>query len=140
MSAGYSGTPLPKKLGLKDGQRVVFVGLPESLSHLAESSDFATRKVMSAAGKAFPANLHVIHVFTRDAALLDEMLDLGRKSIVSNGMIWVSWPQKSAKVPTDVTEDVIRAMALQKGLVDVKICAVDETWSGLKLVIPNALR
>jgi len=140
MSAGYSGTPLPKKLGLKDGQRVVFVGLPESLSHLAESSDFATCKVMSAAGKAFPANLHVIHVFTRDAALLDEMLNLGRKSIVSNGMIWVSWPKKIAKVPTDVTEDVIRAGALQKGLVDVKVCAVDETWSGLKLVIPNALR
>jgi hypothetical protein len=140
MGAGYSGTPLPKKLGLKDGQRVVFVGLPEQLSHLAESADFTSSKVLSAASKAFPANLDVVHVFTRDAALLDRMLDLGRKSIVPNGMIWVSWPKKSAKVPTDITEGVIRAMALQKGLVDVKVCAVDEIWSGLKLVIPKALR
>lgn len=140
MSSGYSGTPLPKKLGLKDGQKVAFVGLPEHLSWLAESAAFEDCHVVSQQAGALPDGLDLIHVFTREALLLETALNDLRARIAANGMIWVSWPKKSAKVPTDVSEDAIRAMALAKGLVDVKVCAVDETWSGLKLVIPKALR
>jgi hypothetical protein len=81
------------------------------------------------------ANMDFVHVFTREAADLAVRLEHYRDRIAPNGMIWVSWPKKAAKVPTDVTEDVIREIALPLGLVDIKVCAVDETWSGLKLVI-----
>jgi hypothetical protein len=140
MSAGYSGTPLPKKLGLQDGQKAAFIGLPESLSWLADSAAFGERAVRPALTKDLPAQLDVAHLFTVQADGLDQALEFLRGRIVRNGMIWISWPKKSAKVPTDVTEDVIRAAALAQGLVDVKVCAVDEIWSGLKLVIPKVLR
>jgi len=140
MSAGYSGTPLPKKLGLKDGQKAAFIGLPENLLWLADSAVFEERAVKPSLTEDLPAPLDVIHLFTVQSNGLDHALEFLRGRIMRNGMIWISWPKKSSKVPTDMTEDVIRAAALAQGLVDVKVCAVDETWSGLKLVVPKALR
>ncbi len=119
---------------------MAFIGLPEPLSWLAESAAFKDCRVVPRPSGALPDGLDLIHVFAREASLLDAALDALRTRIAPNGMIWVSWPKKSAKVPTDVTEDTIRAMALAKDLVDVKVCAVDEIWSGLKLVIPKSLR
>ncbi len=138
---GYSGTPLPKKLGLKAGQAVAFVGLPEALSVLARCEPFAEVDQVQAADELGPSEPHdLIHAFYTRAHDLELALNCLRAAIKPNGMIWISWPKKAARVPTDVTEDVIRTMALERGLVDVKVCAVDEVWSGLKLVIPVALR
>ncbi len=133
--AGYSGTPLPKKLGLQDGQVAGFVGLPESLEHLLASRAFASVEkvgdLSDFSGKAYD----YIHLFTKSGATVDAAISRLRSSIRPDGMIWMSWPKKASKVPTDVTEDVIRDRALQDVLVDVKVCSVDEVWSGLKLVI-----
>ena len=132
--AGYSGTPLARKLGLKAGQAVAFVALPDSLSHLHDAAEY--RRIELAPGwRALPEGARdVIHMFTTNAADL-QALPLLRDMITPDGMIWISWPKKASKVPTDVTEDVIRAAALADMLVDVKVCAVDDIWSGLKLVI-----
>lgn len=139
--AGYSGTPLAQKLGLKDGQRALFIDLPPSLAELATSRAFAesSQVTIDQLGDAAPG-YDVIHIFTSARAVLE---DLGQRLldlIARNGMIWVSWPKKAAKVATDITEDVIRTVLLPIGLVDVKVCAVDQTWSGLKLVIRKELR
>ena len=137
--AGYSGTPLAKKLGLKDGQSVGFVSLPETLSWLAEERAFMNvERVDQAADLA--DGFDVVHQFTDRAEVVDRSLSVLPEKIKRDGMIWVSWPKKASKVPTDVTEDVIRDRALQDILVDVKVCAVDEFWSGLKLVIRKELR
>jgi hypothetical protein len=133
--AGYSGTPLARKLGLKDGQAVAFVGLPDSLHDLTEAALFR-RLETTPDWRALPEGARdVIHLFTRDAATVVEALPILRDLIQPAGMIWVSWPKKASKVPTDITEDVIRNRALADVLVDVKVCAVDEIWSGLKLVV-----
>ena len=139
--AGYSGTPLAQKLGLKDGQRVLFVDLPASLDSLAASRDFTEVRLASAfeigeAGHGYD----VIHIFATLRAVLEDLVVRLKAMIVVNGMIWVSWPKKAAKVATDFTEDVVREIALPLGLVDVKVCAVDEVWSGLKLMIRRELR
>jgi len=137
----YSGTPLAQKLGLKDGQRVLFIDLPSSLAELATARAFAesSRVTLDQLGDAAPG-YDVIHIFTSARAVLEtlgqRLLDL----IARTGMIWVSWPKKAAKLATDITEDVIRTVLLPIGLVDVKVCAVDQTWSGLKLVIRKELR
>lgn len=133
--AGYSGTPLAKKLGLKDGQAVAFVALPESLEALKDARLY--RRIETAADwRALPEGARdVIHFFTKSAAEVDQSLPVLRDLIAPEGMIWVSWPKKASKVATDVTEDVIRDRALKDVLVDVKVCAVDEVWSGLKLVV-----
>jgi hypothetical protein len=128
--AGYSGTPLAKKLGIKAGARVHVVGAPADYLQLLEPLPEDVTFVRSLRGK-----VDLIHVFTTEADDLAERLADYRERIVEDGVIWVSWPKKAAKVPTDVTEDVIRERALPLGLVDVKVCAVDATWSGLKLVI-----
>lgn len=134
--AGYSGTPLPRKLGLKDGQLAAFVGLPEALVELAGAAAFAgVERRDGWTGFSAPARLDVIHAFTTRRADLEGGLPGRMAALRPAGMIWVSWPKKAAKVETDVTEDVVRAVALPLGLVDVKVCAVDATWSGLKLVI-----
>jgi hypothetical protein len=138
MTAGYSGTPLPRKLGLKDGQRVAFVGMPEGLS-LDRACGFA-EVALTGDWREVGEGVDVVHLFTTEAAVLAEAMPVLRHRIAADGMIWVSWPKKAAKVPTDVTEDVIRDIALAGDLVDVKVCAVDEVWSGLKLVIRKALR
>ncbi len=138
--AGYSGTPLPRKLGLKDGQRVAFVGLPGGLAALASAGGFASVEKVSD-WRDVPVIPHdLIHLFTTSAATVDAALPVLRDCIASDGMIWVSWPKKASKVPTDVTEDVIRNRALADVLVDVKVCAVDDVWSGLKLVIRKEQR
>jgi len=126
--AGYSGTPLVKKLGIKEGQRVVFVNQPRHFQSLLEDLPVLGRFD----GKH---RSDYIHLFVRNRADLDAYLPKAKHGIVPHGMIWVSWPKKSSGIETDVTEDTIRTAALKIGLVDVKVCAIDDTWSGLKLVI-----
>jgi hypothetical protein len=133
--AGYSGTPLAKKLGIKDGGAVFAPGAP---AHYPQLLDPLPDGVRFLARMSRAADL--VHLFTRQRADLEKKLDALLKLAKPEIMIWVSWPKKAAKVPTDITEDVIRAVALPRGLVDVKVCAVDEIWSGLKLVIRKELR
>lgn len=128
--AGYSGTPLARKLGIKPGLRAHVVNAPENYQELLGPLPEDVTFVPTLRGK-----IDFIHAFVTAADDLAAKLATYRKRIVDNGVIWVSWPKKAAKVPTDVTEDVVRELALPLGLVDVKVCAVDETWSGLKLVI-----
>ncbi len=137
---GYSGTPLARKLGLKDGQSVAFVGLPNNLACLHDAAAFR-RIELAPDWRALPEGARdVIHMFTTSAAEVDLALPVLRDMIEADGMIWVSWPKKASKVATDVTEDVIRSRALADVLVDVKVCAVDAVWSGLKLVVRRELR
>jgi hypothetical protein len=136
---GYSGTPLPRKLGLKPGQAVAFVNLPGELAALAEAEPFAAVARVHG-GEALPLGLDLIHAFYLGAADFKADLPVLKAAIKQNGVIWISWPKKAARIPTDLTEDVIRNAALAGGLVDVKVCAVSEVWSGLKLVIPVAAR
>ena len=130
MTAGYSGKPLAQKLGIKAGQKVVIIDGPAAyrklLAPLPEPVSFST-KVDS--GATF------IHLFVSERKTLEKELRRLRKLIADTGILWVSWPKKSSGVATDVTEDVIRQVALPLGFVDVKVCAVDQTWSGLKLMI-----
>lgn len=134
MSAGYSGTPLAKKLGLKDGAPLWASAMPASVK--AELDRQVQPRYLARPTKALAA----AHVFHTSCAKLSADLENLRSKLAPDGMIWVSWPKKAAKVETDITEDTIRAIALPMGFVDVKVCAVDETWSGLKLVIRKALR
>ncbi|PKR89644.1 DUF3052 domain-containing protein [Pleomorphomonas diazotrophica] len=141
MAAGYSGTPLPRKLGLKDGQRVAFIGLPPELAWLASAAAFSEVAVEPGIDGFGPMRpLDVIHLFTTRRRLLEDGLQGLMNSITPDGMIWVSWPKRASKVATDVTEDVVRELALPIGLVDVKVCAIDEVWSGLKLMVRRELR
>ena len=128
--AGYSGTPLAKKLGIKAGHRIYVDGGPANYLQMLEPLPAGVAPVPRLAGK-----VNMIHLFTKEAGALAAKLEAYRQRIAKDGMIWVSWPKKAAKVPTDVTEDVVRELALPLGLVDTKVCAVDEVWSGLKLVI-----
>jgi len=128
--AGYSGTPLEKKLGLKDGQRVCWLNRPATLDALASSRAF-----LRVEDRLDTGPFDVIHLFTDSRTWLEQTLPRALAALDGDGMIWVSWPKKASKVPTDVTEDMIRALALSTTLVDVKVCAVDNIWSGLKLVI-----
>ena len=140
-AAGYSGTPLPQKLGLKDGQRVLFISLPKELNGLRTSRHFV--EIAQAGWESFTEGepgYDVIHGFTASRAVLEKNAKPLMEQIDRAGTIWVSWPKKASKVPTDITEDVIREVVLPIGLVDVKVAAVDETWSGLKLVIRKELR
>lgn len=129
--SGYSETPLKHKLGIKEGfimrlihQPDYYFGLLEDLpENIKIEKDTKTKK-------------DFIHYFAREAAQLKRDILLLRNEIKENGMIWVSWPKKTSKIKTDMDEEVIRHLALTHGLVDVKVCAIDETWSGLKLVIP----
>ncbi len=133
MTAGYAGTPLARKLGLKPGQVAWLFNMPDSVR--AEIGEVG---LVEAAG--IHPGLEVAHVFVTERVELERLLAELRGTIAPNGMVWVSWPKKAAKVPTDITEDTIREVALPMGFVDVKVCAVDETWSGLKLVIRKELR
>jgi hypothetical protein len=137
--AGYSGTPLPRKLGFKDGQIVAFCGLPDDLGWLATSAAF-TDVARTGWHDLPPGPRDVIHLFTTSTAELDAALPVLTDRIAPAGAIWISWPKKASKVETDVTEDVIRDLALSCILVDVKVCAVDAIWSGLKLVIRKEYR
>jgi hypothetical protein len=134
MSAGYSGTPLAKKLGLKQGAPLWAPGLPGSVK--AELDGQVRPRYLARPAKGLAA----AHIFHTSAAKLGAELKRLRTTLAPDGQVWVSWPKKAAKVETDITEDVIRALALPLGYVDVKVCAVDETWSGLKLVVRKSLR
>jgi hypothetical protein len=134
-TAGYSGTPLVKKLGIGEGTHVVTVDAPRSYAALLGTLPPGARVVKRTSGA--PA---FVHVFATSLAELRAHLTRLRKMIVPDGVVWVSWPKKASGVATDITEDRIRAVALPMGLVDVKVCAVDDTWSGLKLVIRKELR
>ncbi len=128
-TAGYSGTPLAKKLGLAPGMRLLLRGAPpEYAQWIAPAPD----GLVITARAATPA---AVHLFVTERADLLKQLTALRTSLTDTGFVWVSWPKKSAKVPTSITEDVIRAVALPMGFVDVKVCAVSDVWSGLKLVI-----
>lgn len=140
--AGYSGTPLVRKLGIREGQRALLIGVPDSIAPVMTGETFAWLERMPAwrdlAGDMPP--LDYVHLFTKERAVLEAALPVLRCALEPAGMIWVSWPKRAAKVPTDVTEDGVREIALSGDLVDVKVCAVDEIWSGLKLVVRRTRR
>ena len=130
MIAGYSRTPLPQKLGIKPGLTVVTINAPADyrrlLGPIPEKVTFSDR---------LKADSGFVHVFTKKRSELEKTLSVLREKIADTGTVWVSWPKKSSGIPADVTEDLIRAVALPLGFVDVKVCAIDETWSGLKLMV-----
>jgi hypothetical protein len=133
--AGYSGTPLVKKLGIVAGSHVATRHAPADYGDLLEPLPDGV--VFDA---KVAATTDVIHVFADRRSVLAKELGTLRKSIRTSGTVWVSWPKKASKVPTDITEDTIRELALPLGFVDVKVCAVSDVWSGLKLVIRKELR
>lgn len=132
---GYSGTPLFKKLGIKSGTRILTVGAPSDYAKLVTG-----RPKDSAIVSARARSADLAHIFTHKRVQLAQKLPALKKAIAPDGMIWVSWPKKSSGVPTDITEDVVRELAFPLDLVDVKVCAVTEVWSGLKLVIRREAR
>ncbi|WP_370034121.1 DUF3052 family protein [Qipengyuania mesophila] len=135
MAAGYSATPLAKKLSLRDGQRVWFDAMPESVQD--EIGEYALELIFVAGPEERP---DAAHIFVTERSAMEAKLATLRDTMARDGHVWVSWPKKASKVPTDITEDTIREVCLALGLVDTKVCAVDEGWSGLKLVIRKELR
>jgi len=135
MTAGYSQTPLAKKLSLKDGMRVWFADMPSSVR--AEIEDAG----LTLSEEQVPTpGLNAAHIFVTDRAEMEKQLATLHEMLDPAGQIWVSWPKKASGVTTDITEDTIRDVALPMGFVDIKVCAVDAIWSGLKLVIRRELR
>jgi hypothetical protein len=136
MTSGYSGTPLARKLSLKDGQRVWWDAMPDSVRGEIEAEGVALDLL---AGPEPP--IDAAHIFVSDYADMEAKLAALRPLLSPAGFIWVSWPKKASKIPTDITEDRIREAILPAtDLVDVKVCAVDSTWSGLKLMVRRAQR
>ena len=135
MPAGYSGTPLGKKLGVFDGQRTWRVAMPATVA-----AEIALGGVSPKVVKTPVTDLQMVHLFVTRRSDLARKLAQARHALAQDGMIWVSWPKRAAKVPTDITEDTVRAEAFPLELVDVKVCAVDDVWSGLKLVIRKSNR
>jgi hypothetical protein len=135
MMAGYSGTPLATKLGIGHGTKVVALGAPADYAGLV-----APLPSGATISSRVSASTDVVHLFALTKADLAARMQRLRNTIRPDAALWVSWPKKSSKVPTDITEDTIRSVALPLGFVDVKVCAVTEVWSGLKLVIRKELR
>jgi hypothetical protein len=133
--AGYSDTPLAKKLGVTERSRIFAVGAPSDyramLQPLSASVQLAT---------SLDASVDIVHIFTTRRSELSQALAVFRDKLRPTAMVWVSWPKKSAKVPSGISEDTVRELALPIGFVDVKVCAVDDVWSGLKLVVRKELR
>jgi hypothetical protein len=133
--AGYSGTPLPQKLGIKPGMTLHVVDAPMDYAKLiapvGAKVAFATR---------LSKDVELLHAFVTRTGRLEEVLDRARAGLGSEAIVWISWPKKAAGLASEVTEDTVRDMALPLGFVDVKVCAVDDTWSGLKLVVRKVLR
>ncbi len=128
---GYSGTPLAKKLGIKEGTVIRLVNPPDD--YISFFTNIPTDVTFT---KDATIATQMIHYFTKDIAELTSDIVALRLKIFPNGSIWVSWPKKASKIPCNITEDDIRQIALANGLVDVKVCAVSDIWSGLKLVVP----
>jgi len=133
--AGYSGTPLSAKLGIKAGYEILLVGPPEEYFKLIEPLP-ENVKVAARPSK----NTDLVHIFTSRKTELAKALNSYRGKLKPTAVVWVSWPKKAARVPTDITEDTVREVALPLGFVDIKVCAVTAVWSGLKLVIRKELR
>jgi hypothetical protein len=133
-TSGYSGTPLLKKLGIAPGAKVLVLNEPKGYW------DWVSPLPEGVAAKTRGPGLNFVHLFVTSQSIFKKEVLAARKSIVPDGMIWISWPKRSSGVVTDLDENVIRDFALKNGLVDVKVCAVDKVWSGLKLVIPVKLR
>lgn len=132
---GYSGTPLPQKLGIKEGFIVCVRGAPREYAKLVAPLPDGVRLTQRVADRT-----DMVHIFSAARAKLSTELVVARKALRDDAMIWVSWPKKASGVSTDITEDVVRELAFPLGLVDVKVCAVDDTWSGLKVVVRKANR
>jgi hypothetical protein len=133
-SAGYSGTPLPKKLGLTPGSRVCAIGLDDY-------AEFVGAADLDLVMQAKPDDrTDLVHLFATRHQELDTWLPKLRHALRPDATVWVSWPKKASKVATDIVEDTIREVAMPLGFVDIKVCAVDEVWSGLKLVVRKELR
>ncbi|MDC6171168.1 DUF3052 domain-containing protein [Paucibacter sp. XJ19-41] len=134
-AAGYSGTPLFKKLGIKEAHRVLPLDAPKEyeslLAPLPPAVMFVTRP---------DSKVDIAHAFVTQREELAKVLSLLRRKLKPDAALWISWPKKSSKVPTTITEDTIRELALPLGFVDIKVCAVTEVWSGLKLVVRKELR
>ncbi|MEQ1516711.1 MAG: DUF3052 family protein [Usitatibacteraceae bacterium] len=129
-TAGYSGTPLPKKLGLKEGGAMVLLGAPDGIGKLMLPMPSGAKLSTKLAAKN-----DLVILFCRNTAALKKSLASTSKKLSADGSLWISWPKKSSQLFVDLTEDGIRAVVLPTGLVDVKVCAVNEDWSGLKLMV-----
>lgn len=135
MAAGYSGTPLPKKLGLTARTCLLVIGEPAEYSALVGALPPGLQRV-----SALSTAVNVVHLFVTERQVLGAQLQRLRERLSPEAVVWVSWPKKASKVPSTVTEDVIRELALPLGFVDIKVCAVSDVWSGLKLVVRKELR
>jgi len=133
--SGYSGTPLAKKLGIRAHARLFVRAAPDDYRELLAPLPEGVRSV-----RRIDAHTDLIHLFATRAAALARALTNARRAMRMDAVIWVSWPKKSSGVDSDLSEDRVRELALPLGLVDVKVCAVDETWSGLKLVLRKSVR
>ena len=133
--SGYSGTPLVKKLGIKENFKIKIINQPE---YYFELLSFLPDNIQHIQDSKLKKDF--IHYFARKIAELKKCIPILKKEIEQDGMIWISWPKKTSGEDTDITEDIIREIALKNGMVDVKVCAIDEVWSGLKLVIPLKYR
>lgn len=135
MTPGYSATPLIRKLGIKDEHRVVLISAPaqytEWIAPVPPSVEFSPK---------ISAKTDLVHLFVSERKTLRSKLESFRKTLKSDAVVWVSWPKKASKLPTDITEDTIREEALPLGFVDIKVCAVSDIWSGLKLMVRKELR
>ena len=129
-TAGYSGTPLVKKLGIKEGFQISLIGEPDDYLNMLTGlpGKVKIHKNLN------HSDLDMVHLFVNSRGVLEEVLGTAKRAIKKSGIIWASWPKKASGMPTDLTENMIRELALESGLVDVKVCAIDEIWSGLKLV------
>lgn len=139
--AGYSATPLIKKLGYKEGQAAWLVGVPSTLPELTKCPGFG-KLTLSMLVKANSGGRHVdlVHWFVTSRSELQSGIAGVGKAMKPDAVLWISWPKKASKMPTDITEDVLREVILPMGLVDIKVCAVDEVWSGLKFMFRKDLR
>jgi hypothetical protein len=133
-AAGYSGTPLQRKLGFKPGMTVVYLDAPDHLDELlGELEGVSVRRSLR-------GHVDLVMCFVTERRRLERRAARLREAVAPDGMVWVCWPKKASKVDTDMTEDIVREVLLPTGLVDNKVAAVDETWSGLKLVVRRELR
>lgn len=135
---GYSDTSLARKLGLQTGQMALLINVPDRLGEIGGFGGFAS--VVRSLPMTPRRQFDYVHVFETQRAALEQMAATLFLAVKPDGMVWISWPKKSSKVPTSITEDTLRGILLPTGLVDVKVCAVDEIWSGLKFMIRRELR
>jgi hypothetical protein len=134
-TTGYSGTALVQKLGFKEGMKAAILGAPDGFDDTLGPLPYGVTVARRLGGSK-----DMVILFATERAVLTRRLAALRAAIAPDGMVWVAWPKKAAKMDTNITEDVVREVVLPTGLVDVKVCAIDETWSGLKIVIRKELR